>query len=402
MGWGMLPGMARVVWMVLDSLGIGGAPDAAEFGDEGADTLGHICRFFYEERGRILVLPTLHRKLGLGEAYRLIHDELPMGWEAAMPLGIFAAATEVSRGKDTPSGHWEMAGLPVTWDWHYFPETLPEDLIAEVCEVADVPGSLANCAGSGVTLIEQFGEESMATGKPIFYTSADSVFQVAAHEKSFGLGRLQRICVALRKHFDYQGIPLGRVVARPFVGEPGAFKRTGNRRDYALAPPKETVLEKIEKAGGTVHAIGKVGDIFAHTGIGHEIKADGFDDLWARTRQTLTESKAGDVVFTNFVDFDSVFGHRRDPRGYGRALEDFDRELGPFLEELKTGDLLVITADHGNDPTWPGSDHTRERVPVLVYGAGRGDRGIRETFADIGATVADWLGVKVDEGTSIL
>jgi len=369
----------RVIWFVLDSLGIGGAPDAADFGDQGADTLGHIAEWFMEEKGRVLSLPKLQR-LGLGEAYRLVHGHMPAGWEARVVTATFGSACECSTGKDTPSGHWEMAGLPVTWDWAYYGQgdnAFPQDLI-----------------------IEEFGEKSVKTGMPIFYTSADSVFQIAAHEKSFGLANLYRLCRTVREMTIDDKV--GRVIARPFTGEKGAYQRTKNRRDYSLQPPKPTVLEAVQQNGGAVYGVGKIGDIFAQTGISEEFKASGHDELWKRTREAMARAGDGDLVMTNFVDFDMLYGHRRDPRGYGMALEKWDRELGNFLDELKEGDLLIITADHGNDPTWAGSDHTREQVPILIQGGGRKEAGVRETFADIGATAGKWLGVKIDEGRSIL
>jgi phosphopentomutase len=390
--------MQKVVWMILDSVGIGGAPDAAEFGDEGSDTLGHIAEWFLENEGRALALPNLAR-LGLGEAYRLVHGKLPAGWEKVETVGFFAAASEVSTGKDTPSGHWELAGVPATWDWGYFPkveECFPRDLLEKIWEVGDLEGSLGHCHASGTEVIERLGEESVRSGKPIFYTSADSVFQIAAHEEAFGLERLLDLCEKVRELTIEMKVC--RVIARPFVGESGAFERTENRRDYAVRPPKPTVLLRLVDDGKKVAGVGKIGDIFAHTGMSLELKASGHPMLWNRTREALEEA---DLVMTNFVDFDMLFGHRRDPKGYGEALEEWDRELGHFLAE-RGDDLIVITADHGNDPTWEGTDHTRERVPVLIHGVGAGNGGIRGTFADVGATIAKSFGLKMDEGESIL
>jgi phosphopentomutase len=388
--------MKRLYWFILDSVGIGGGPDAAAFGDEGSDTLGHIADWFLEEKERALALPNL-RKLGLGEAYRLVHEKYPAGWEELAVKGAFAAATEISTGKDTPSGHWEMAGVPVRWDWEYYPnidECFPQALLDHLYEACELVGSLGHCHASGTEVIERLGAESVATGKPIFYTSADSVFQIAAHESSFGLEKLYGLCEVARKAVMEPLV--GRVIARPFVGEVGGFSRTGNRKDYAVPPPKPTVLERVKIAGHAVIGVGKIGDIFAHTGFTKEIKANGHPALWAATRAAQVE---GELVMTNFVDFDMLYGHRRDPEGYGLALEEWDAELGRFLPEMGAEDFLIVTADHGNDPTWKGTDHTRERVPVLL--SGTGNHGIRESFADIGATVGKFFGVEMDEGRAI-
>ncbi|MDA7881381.1 phosphopentomutase [Akkermansiaceae bacterium] len=391
--------MRRVLWFILDSVGIGGAPDAEVFGDEGSDTLGHIAEWFTANEKRALNLPNLER-LGLGEAYRLIHGRLPEGWRSREVVGHYSAATEISTGKDTPSGHWELAGVPATWDWGYFPdreECFPEALLEELYERCDLSGSLGRCHASGTEIIERLGQESVQSGKPIFYTSADSVFQIAAHEEAFGLARLHELCEVARELLMEANV--GRVIARPFVGEAGDFQRTGNRKDYAVTPPKPTVLELVKESGKKVTGVGKIGDIFAHVGLSQEFKANGHSQLWERTREAMVSA---DLVMTNFVDFDMLFGHRRDPKGYGLALEEWDAELGRFFGELRAGDLLVITADHGNDPTWNGTDHTRERVPVLIMGGGAGSGGIRTTFCDVGATIGDWLGVKMDEGQLIL
>lgn len=386
----------RVFWFVLDSVGIGGAPDAGKFGDEGSDTLGHIAEWFLENLKRPLSLPNLQR-LGLGEAYRIVHGTLPKGWCDGIVEGGYAAATEISTGKDTPSGHWEMAGVPARWDWGYYPNRencFPEELLREIFRKCGLGGSLGNCHASGTEIIARLGLESVESGKPIFYTSADSVFQIAAHEESFGLERLYRLCEVVR---ELLMDPLvGRVIARPFVGADGDYKRTGNRKDFAVPPPKPTVLQRVMESGHTVSGVGKLGDIFAHTGFTHELKANGHGELWRRTYEAAANS---DLVMTNFVDFDMLFGHRRDPEGYGLALEEWDQRLGDFLNDLSTDDFLLITADHGNDPTWRGTDHTRERVPVLL--TGKGSYGIRDSFADIGATIGNLFGVEMDEGRVI-
>lgn len=389
----------RVIWFILDSVGIGGAPDAQAFGDQGSNTLGHIAEWFSLKKGRALMLPNLNQ-LGIGAAYKLVHGVVPQGFETVIPKGVYASACEISTGKDTPSGHWELAGVPATWDWRYFPKTegcFPKDLLEKIYESCGLEGSLGHCHASGTEVIARLGEESVLKGKPIFYTSADSVFQIAAHEEAFGLDRLYEVCEVARKLTLEMN--LGRVIARPFVGDVGAYKRTGNRKDYAMIPPKPTVLQKAVEAGIKVAGVGKIGDIFAHKGLTSELKANGHPALWGRTREALETAQ---LVMTNFVDFDMLFGHRRDPEGYGKALEDWDAELGLFLSELGEDDLLVITADHGNDPTWQGTDHTREQVPVLMVGAGALNGGVRETFADVGATIAKWLGLEVDEGRSIL
>jgi len=391
----------RLFWFVLDSFGIGGAPDAEEFGDTGSDTLGHIAEWFLEHEGRPLLLPNLAR-LGLGEAYRLVHDRLPAGWHESPVQGAFAAATEISTGKDTPSGHWEMTGVPARWDWSYYPKVpgcFPRDLLDHLYREAGLPGALGHCHASGTEIIARLGKESIRTGKPIFYTSADSVLQIAAHEEHFGLARLYALCELAR---EATMEPLvGRVIARPFMGDEGTFVRTSNRKDYAVPPPKPTVLEWVKELGYPVVGVGKIGDIFAHTGMTREIKASGHSRLWDATREGMSE---GGLIMTNFVDFDMKFGHRRDPRGYGLELEEWDREFGLFLSESSPDDAVIVTADHGNDPTWVGTDHTRERVPILMTGKGMpssGGYGIRESFADIGATAGKFFGVEMDEGEVI-
>lgn len=393
--------MKRLFWFVLDSVGIGGAPDAERFGDEGSNTLGHIAEWFLKNEGRPLHLPNLQR-LGLGEAYRLVHHRLPTGWKESEVHGAYCAATEISTGKDTPSGHWEMAGVPVRWDWRYFPdneECFPTSLIEELHRAGDLPGSLGHVHASGTEIVARLGEESASSGKPIFYTSGDSVFQIAAHEEHFGLERLYRLCELARGMLNDPLV--GRVIARPFMGEPGSYQRTGNRRDFAVVPPKPTVLQRVKESGREVVGVGKIGDIFAHAGFTKEVKASGHPALWDATR---SEAPREGLVMTNFVDFDMLYGHRRNPRGYGRALEEWDGELGRFLSWMSSDDLLLITADHGNDPTWKGMDHTRERVPVIFAGSGGpspGAYGIRGSFADLGATVGKFFGVEMDEGTLI-
>ncbi|MEI5676866.1 MULTISPECIES: phosphopentomutase [unclassified Mesorhizobium] len=367
--------MARVFLCVLDSVGCGGAPDAARYGDEGSNTLLHIaeaCAAGNAEDGRSgpLRVPNLDA-LGLGAAIRLASGKAAPGL-GAVPTGSWGAAEEISAGKDTQSGHWELAGVPVTRDWHYFPRTIPAfptDLMAELIARSGISGTLANCHASGTEVLDQFGAEHITTGKPIVYTSADSVVQIAAHEEHFGLERLLEVCRIAAEIFH--PLNVGRIIARPFVGEaPGAFVRTANRKDYAIAPPDGTICDRVVAAGGAVHAVGKIGDIFAYKSITDVSKGKDDMALFDRMLSWCDRAVSGDLVFANFVEFDSLWGHRRNVSGYARALETFDARLPELTSRLHDGDLLIITADHGNDPTWNGTDHTRERVPVLVTGSG--------------------------------
>ena len=388
--------MSRAFLIVMDSVGCGGAPDAAAFGDEGANTLAHIaaaCAAGRAEAGRsgALRMPVLD-SLGLGAAIRLGSGTEAPGLDAH-PTGRWGAATAVSRGKDTPSGHWELAGVPVPWDWTYFPAAgpaFPADLIARVCMLAGTDGILGNCHASGVTIIEELGPEHIKSGWPICYTSADSVFQIAAHEDTFGRDRLLALCAALAPALH--AMKVGRVIARPFAGAPGDFRRTANRRDFAMAPPAPTLLDWMTDAGRETHAVGKIGDIFSMRGIKMLHKGASDAALFAELRRLVETVPEGALVFANFVEFDSLFGHRRDVSGYARALEWFDAQADLFLRRLRPGDIAVFTADHGNDPTWAGSDHTRERVPVLVAGAGTGSIG-HVAFSDVAASIAAHLGI---------
>ncbi|WP_018633530.1 phosphopentomutase [Neomegalonema perideroedes] len=386
--------MARAFLLVMDSVGIGGAPDAAAFGDDGADTLGHIAEA-RAEAGRPLSLPHLDA-LGLGRACELATGRIPPGL-GAEPQGIWGCAREVSKGKDTPSGHWEIAGLPVPFQWGYFPERVPAfppEVLKALHKAAGAEGSLANRHASGTEVIEDFGEEHIRTGWPIFYTSVDSVLQIAAHEEHFGLERLLKLCEAGRKILD--PLMIGRVIARPFLGERrGEFKRTPNRRDYAIPPPEPTLMDRVQAAGGRTWTIGKIADIFAHHGVSEILKGKDDMALFDRLLEAADQAQPGDLVFANFVQFDSDFGHRRDPMGYAAQLELFDSRLPEFLAKLRPGDLALVTADHGNDPTWHGTDHTREQVPILMTGPGRMARsvGARAGFADLGETLAAHLGL---------
>ncbi|MEP5151407.1 phosphopentomutase [Planktotalea sp.] len=382
--------MARAFLIVLDSVGCGGAPDAGTFfngdvPDTGANTLGHIIR----DHG--LNVPHMDA-LGLGAAVRLSTGIETAGLDAK-PTGRWGVAREISRGKDTPSGHWELAGLPVPWEWTFFPDAqpaFPEEVTVALCAAAGMDGILCNAHASGTAVIDDLGVEHLRTGFPICYTSADSVLQIAAHEESFGLERLLQMCrdVAPMLH----EMRVGRVIARPFVGDAEAgFKRTARRRDFAILPPELVLTNWVQDAGGRVHGVGKIGDIFSMTGIDTTVK--GRDaELMAALDGLAETAGPGDLVFANLVEFDTEYGHRRDVAGYAAALERFDVWLGQFLPKLRDDDLVILTADHGNDPSWIGTDHTREQVPVLVHGAGAGEIGICG-FTDVAASVAAHLGV---------
>lgn len=382
--------MPRAILCILDSFGIGGAPDAADYGDVGSNTLGHIAANYQ------ISLPNMDA-LGLGAAAKLSTGEIPRGLTDQPKGGRWGVGREISKGKDTPSGHWEIAGVPVPFDWGYFPQTeptFPPELIAQLIEKSGIPGILGNKHASGTTIIAELGEESIKTGKPICYTSIDSVFQIAAHEQHFGLERLYELC---KTAFELtEPLRIGRVIARPFVGEnANDFKRTGNRRDFAIAPPEPTLLDRAKDAGRQVYALGKISDIYAGHGVTHKIKATGNMALFDRTLEAMQMATDGAFIMTNFVDFDQDFGHRRDVPGYAQALEAFDRRLPELIAALRPDDLVVLTADHGNDPTWRGSDHTREQVPIMVFSPALkpGSIGIRPTFADIGESIARWLGL---------
>lgn len=395
----------RVVILMMDSFGIGGAEDAANFGDEGANTLGHII----QTRGH-LNIPNL-TQLGLIKAAEQ---------SAAITLDPKNADTpkislpskcgfmkEISKGKDTSSGHWEMAGSPVNFEWGYFkPDypSFPQELVEKICKEAGLPGILGNKAASGTAIIDELGEEHIKTGKPICYTSADSVFQIAAHEGHFGLDHLYKVCEIAFKHVAPYNI--ARVIARPFVGEKkGEFSRTKNRHDYSVKPPTPTVLDLVKNAGGHVISVGKISDIFAKQGITKAVKASGLEELWNVTLEQAKAAPDFSVVFTNFVDFDMVWGHRRNTEGYAEGLEYFDKRLPELAAQLEEGDLVFITADHGCDPTYKGTDHTREHVPVILFGKDVKPQfiGARSTYADIGQTIADYFNLApLPVGTSFL
>lgn len=380
--------MPRTFIILMDSFGVGAGIDAEKFGDTGADTFRHIAEF-RAAKNNPLHIPHLIR-LGLNGAAEASTGK-PVLASNTQPQGMYGCAEELSHGKDTPSGHWEMAGVPVLFDWGYFPPeypSFPKTLVDKLIERAKLPGILGNKHASGTEIIAELGEEHQKTGKLIVYTSADSVFQIAAHEESFGLDRLYEACEIARELVDEYNI--GRVIARPFSGKPGAYYRTGNRRDYSIPPPAPTLLDNLIAAGGTVIAIGKVSDIYAHQGISKTVKADGNKALFETFLKEIKTAPDHSIVFVNLVDFDMVYGHRRDVEGYAKALEEFDAQL-PLLEKImQPGDIAVITADHGCDPTWPGSDHTREHVPILVFGPSVKPKAIgrRKTMADIGQSIA--------------
>lgn len=407
--------MKRVFIMVLDSFGIGSSKDAHKFGDEGSDTLGHIAEACFKGEADVgrkgpLHLPNL-TALGLGKAAEESTGKFPLGLDKDAEItGAYAYASELSSGKDTPSGHWEIAGVPVLFDWGYFSDkenSFPQELLDLLVEKADLPGYLGNCHSSGTVILDQLGEEHMKTGKPIFYTSADSVFQIACHEETFGLERLYALCEIAREALTEGGYNIGRVIARPFVGDkPGNFERTGNRHDLAVEPPAPTILKKlVDEQNGQVISVGKIADIYAHVGITKKVKATGLDALFDSTVAEMKIAPDNSIVFTNFVDFDSTWGHRRDIPGYAGGLELFDRRLPELMAQVKEGDILILTADHGCDPSWEGTEHTREHIPVLIYGPGvkPGSLGYRETFADIGQTVANYFGLSdMEYGKSML
>ena len=399
--------MARAIILVLDSFGIGATADAESFGDAGADTLGNIARVRADSEAGPLQLPNLAR-LGLFHAGKESTGAFAAGVETEIEIvGAYGHAAELSTGKDTPSGHWEIAGLPVLFDWGYFTardETFPPRLLDTLIERGELPGVLGNCHASGTTIIAELGDEHVASGKPIVYASADSVFQIACHEEAFGLQRLYDLCDIARELVDEYNI--GRVIARPFVGDsPDTYVRTGNRRDLTTPPHATTVLDKLVESGGEVIGIGKIADIYAHKGITKKVKANGNADLFDATLAAMQDAGDRSLIFTNFVDFDMLYGHRRDVDGYAAALEYFDGRLPELMAQLQDDDLLVLCADHGCDPTFDGSDHTREHIPVLAYGAGitPGSLGRRDTFADIGQSIASHFDLEpMDYGTSFV
>ena len=405
--------MPRAFIILLDSFGIGASDDAIDYGDEGADTLRHIAE--YCASGKADKENVRHGKLNLSNFTRLglnaaaiVSKGSPVpGLDNNVTIeGAYGCAVEQSHGKDTPSGHWEIAGVPVMFDWGYFPPdypSFPQTLLDEFIKRSKVPGILGNSHASGTEIIAKLGDEHRQSGKPIVYTSADSVFQIAAHEESFGLDRLYEISLIARDLVNEYNI--GRVIARPFSGESGKYFRTGNRRDFSIPPPELTLLDYLVAAKREVISIGKVADIYAHQGITKKIKADGNMALFDALLKEMQTAPDGSLVFVNLVDFDMVYGHRRDVVGYAKALEDFDARLPEFEKLMHKDDIAIITADHGCDPTWEGSDHTREHIPVIAFGPNikAGSIGKRETFADIGQTLAQHLGIApLSRGKSFL
>lgn len=381
--------------MVLDSFGIGELPDAAKFGDQGSNTLGHIDKYCLDH-GLSFKIPNM-LQLGLGRAFEMVNGKsLAAAHENYQIHGFYGASLELSSGKDTTSGHWEMGGCPVEFDWGYFTSpanSFPKELLNKIVTRAKIPGYLGNCHASGTTIITELGMDHLHSGKPIFYTSADSVFQIACHEQEFGLDNLYKLCQIVREELEPYNI--ARVIARPFAGNsPVNFTRTKNRKDYSLLPNAPTVLDVCKNHGGEVVAIGKIGDIYAHQGTTVEIKASGLAELTDKTIEAIKTYTAPKptYIMTNLVDFDMNFGHRRDVIGYKTALEYFDTRIPDLIQSLAAEDVILFTADHGCDPTWRGTEHTREYIPVFGYYQGlEKNIGIRDSFADIGQSIARHL-----------
>jgi phosphopentomutase len=379
----------RVIWIVLDSVGIGEMPDAAQYGDAGSDTLGNIARL------RGIHLPNLAR-LGLGNIKPLTGIA-----PAAQPTAAFGKCTLASPGKDTTTGHWEMVGIHLAKPFPLYPHGFPPEIMTEF-ERRTGRGSLGNKAASGTEIIKELGAEHMRTGSPIVYTSADSVFQIAAHEEVIPLWELYKMCETARDILrgPYE---VGRVIARPFLGSPGNFTRTSNRHDYAVPPPKGMLLDQLDARRVAIHSVGKIFDVFLGRGIRESTKTKNNAEGMAQTLEAM-QSDAG-LIYVNLVDFDQQFGHRNDIEGYGNALEQFDAWLPEFQRALRPDDLAIFTADHGCDPTTPSTDHSREYVPLLVSGPNvrQGvNLGTRATLSDIGQTVAENFGTQITEGTSFL
>ena len=404
----------KVVILLLDSFGIGASPDAEEFGDQGADTLGHIVEK-RSQQGKPLYLPNLNQK-GLGQAAQAARKSplaMPLdgNGQASVIDGMYGYCQEISRGKDTPSGHWELAGVPVLFDWHYFKKNpqascFPDAFLTAWQSEAGLQDGVIDAGhASGTQVLKDHGVEHCLTKKPIIYTSADSVFQVAAHEEYFGLEELYRICHIAREVLNEQGLVVGRVIARPFTGESSeSYQRSAHRKDYSILPPKPTLLDHLKQAGGDVVSIGKIADIYAHQGITQSIKADGISGLFDATLEAYDQAQPNTLIFTNFVDFDAKYGHRRDVFGYAASLEYFDQRLPELNKRLDQDTIVIVAADHGCDPTWHGTDHTREYIPFLLWGLNIQPQfvGCRETFADIGQTIADYMGLMpLEVGASV-
>ena len=393
--------MKRAVILVLDSLGLGSTEDSHLYGDTGSDTLGHIIEACDSDKGNNserngpLMIPNLIR-WGLGEA-AIASRKKPLPISRVEPQGAFGYAKEVSAGKDTPSGHWEICGLPVPFEWGTFPKTencFPESLLRDLINQGSIGGTLANKHASGTQVIEEFGQEHINSGFPICYTSADSVFQIAAHEEHFGLDRLYELCTIAKLLVD--PLEITRVIARPFTGNSkDGFERTANRKDLTTPPNGPTLLDNIQDGGGDVISVGKIGDIFSNQGVSYTVKAPNNMGLVDQLLSEMKKVNEG-LIFVNLVDFDTKFGHRRDVAGYALALEQFDARIPEIESKLTSKDLVLITADHGCDPTWPGNDHTREHVPVVFYGKSikNNNLGERESFCDMGQTIAHHLEIE--------
>ncbi len=391
--------MGKVVILMMDSFGVGGAKDAKSFGDEGANTFFSIANAYkglkvanLEKLGLVKIL-----EMASGKSVVLGYKEAKISFESK-----YGYMVEKSKGKDTISGHWEMGGVPVYKDFGHFDveyPSFPEELVERICKRAGIEGILGNKGASGTVIIQELGVEHLRTLKPIFYTSSDSNLQIACHEEKFGLERLYKLCeIAFEEVKPYN---IARVIARPFVGEKsGEFVRTKNRHDYAVKPFGKTILEKVKDSGREVVGIGKIPDIYSHIGFTKEVKASGLEELWDRTLEEVKGLKSDGIVFTNFVDFDMNWGHRRDVEGYAKGLEYFDERLVEIEEVLGDEDICFITADHGCDPTFKGTDHTRECVPVIMFGKNvkKENIGKREGFFDIAETIAKYFGVDGFEG----
>ena len=381
----------RITLIVLDGAGIGEMPDAARWGDAGSDTLGHILE------SREVRLPNL-RALGLGNT-RPLKGVAPV----PVPRGSYGRCALRSNGKDTTTGHWEMAGIILERAFPTYPNGFPAEVIERFVRETGVPGVLGNVAASGTEIIKELGAEHVRTGKPIVYTSADSVFQIAAHERVIPLPNLYEICETARAILRGEH-EVGRVIARPFEGEPGAFRRTENRHDYAVPPPRENLLAALSRDGLDVVCIGKIASIYDAQGVTQDLTAKNNEQSIDQTIQALRAASRG-LIFSNLVDFDMLYGHRRDVEGFARALEHFDARLPEIEAAMRAGDLFIITADHGNDPAFRGTDHTREYVPLIVYGKNARpgvNLGTRQSLADIGQTIADNFGLKLNAGESFL
>lgn len=382
----------RAIWIILDSVGIGAMPDAEKFGDVGADTLGHVNA----HRGRLNV-PNLE-KLGLFSI-----DGTSIYDSSVKPIGAYGKAAEISNGKDTTTGHWEMVGIETKKAFPTYPNGFPEDVMQEFLKRTGLTGYLGNCVASGTTIINELGDKHVSTGYPIIYTSADSVFQIAASEDVIPLQRLYEICEIARDmlHGEHE---VARVIARPFIKENGKYVRTSNRHDYSIEPSRSNLLSYMDNAGYRVTGVGKIHDIFCGVGIGDSVHTKSNIDGMEKTLDFMDTQHDG-LIFTNLVEFDSTWGHRRDVEGYAGGLEAFDQELGKVLAKMRDDDLLIINADHGCDPAFKGTDHTREYIPVIMYHKGLKapiNLGTLKSFADIGATLADNFGVeKLDIGTPI-